>query len=370
MSIPMVDLKKQYKSIKKEINNAVLNVIESTRFIMGPEVTSFEEEMALYSSTKYAIACGSGTDALMMSLMAAGLETGDEVITTPFTFAATAEVIRLLGLKAVFVDIKPDTYNIDPELVEKAVTKNTKAIIPVHLYGQIADMDEINRIAEKNNLIVIEDACQAVGAHYKNRRACSLGHMGALSFFPSKNLGAYGDGGMVLTSDEEFAKTLRMIRDHGSDRRYHHAILGLNSRLDAMQAAILRVKLKHLDEWNEARKDVAALYTELLDHPDIITPVINEDRDHIFHQYSIQVPDRDGLRDYLASKDIACAIHYPVPLHLQPAFAEEGKGKGSYPVAEKVADHVISLPMFPELEEKDIKEVAGAVLDYVSGSSK
>jgi len=365
MSVPMVDLKRQYKSIKKEINSAVSEVLESTRFIMGPQVTSFEEEMASFCNTKHAVACGSGTDALMMCLMAAGLKEGDEVITTPFTFAATAEVIELLGLKAVFVDITPDTYNIDPELVAKAVTKKTKAVIPVHLYGQIADMDEINSIAEKHGLVVIEDACQAVGAQYKGRKACSLGHMGALSFFPSKNLGAYGDGGMVLTSSDEYAAKLRMIRDHGSDRRYHHAILGLNSRLDALQAAILRIKLRHLAEWNEARKDAAACYSELLKQENIVTPTIHDDRDHIFHQYSIQVPDRDGLQKHLSSKDIACAIHYPVPLHLQPAFSKGAQAEGSFPVAEAVAKKIISLPMFPELEEKEITQVAQAVLEFV-----
>lgn len=364
MRIPMVDLTVQYRSIRKEIDSAVRDVLESGRFIMGPQVTAFEEEMAGYCDVTYGIGCASGTDGLMMALMAIGVGSGDEVITIPFTFAATAEVIALLGAKAVFVDIEPDTYLIDVDKIEKAVTKKTKAIIPVHLYGQSADMDRINALAEEHKLVVVEDACQAVGATYRNKRTCSLGEMGCLSFFPSKNLGAYGDGGMVLTSNETLAKKLRMIRDHGSDRRYHHDILGMNSRLDALQAAILRVKMKHIDEWNEARRDRAALYSELLKGAAVVTPVTEEHNEHVFHQYSIRIKARDGLRKHLEDAGVATAIHYPVPLHLQPAFHHFGKGEGSFPVSEEVAREIISLPMYPELEEEAIQFIVEKIVEF------
>ena len=360
----MVDLNVQYRSIRKEIDRAVRDVLESGRFIMGSQVTAFEEEIADYCYVRYGIGCASGTDALMMALMAVGVSPGDEVITTPFTFAATAEVIALLGAKPIFVDIEQDTYLIDVDKTEKAVTRKTKAIIPVHLYGQCADMDRINGLAGEHKLVVIEDACQAVGATYKNRRSCSLGEMGCLSFFPSKNLGAYGDGGMVLTSDETLAKKLRMIRDHGSDRRYHHAVLGVNSRLDALQAAILCVKLKHIDEWNEARRDRAALYSELLRDTAVVTPMTDESNEHVFHQYSIRVEDRDGLQKHLEGVGIATAIHYPVPLHLQPAFCHFGKGEGSLPVSEAVAREIVSLPMYPELEEEAIQYIVEKIVEF------
>ena len=364
MNIPMVDLVNQYHRIKKEIDRAIKDVLESGRFIMGPMVTAFEEEMASYCGVKYGIACASGTDALMMALMASGVSSGDEVITTPFTFVATAEVIALLGAKPVYVDIEPDTYLIDPDKIEEAVTSKTKAIIPVHLYGQSADMDKINTIAKKHKLVVIEDACQAVGATYKGEKVCSLGDIGCLSFFPSKNLGAFGDGGMVLTSNEALAEKLRMIRNHGSEKRYHHTILGLNSRLDALQAAILMVKLRHLDEWNEARKDRAALYSELLKNTDVTTPVIKDTNEHVFHQYSIRVKNRNGLQKYLEQFGIATAIHYPIPLHLQPAFQELKQKKKRFPIAEKTAEEIISLPMYPELKEEAIEFIAGKIIEF------
>jgi len=366
MKVPMVDLVAQYKTIRKEVDKVVKEVIESGWFIMGPNVKAFEEEMAQYCGTQYAVACASGTDALMMGLMAMDIQPGDEVITTPFTFAATAEVIALLGVKAVFVDIDPVSYNIDIKAIEKAINKKTKAIIPVHLYGQPADMDEINALAKASNLIVIEDACQAVGAQYKGKRACSIGDMGCLSFFPAKNLGAYGDGGMILTSNEELNKKLCMIRDHGSDKRYHHAILGLNSRLDALQAAVLRIKLKYIDEWNEARKDRAALYTELLKDASVQVPTVLDDRTHVFHQYTLRVKDRDGLREFLQESGIASAIHYPVPLHMQPAFHDPKQAEGSFPVAEKIAGDVISLPMYPELTENAIQFIASKIIEFTS----
>lgn len=364
MNIPMVDLREQYKSIKKEIDKTIKEVVKSGWFIMGPNVKEFNKEMAEYTGTKYGIGCASGTDALQLCLMAIDIKPGDEVITTPFTFVATAEVIALLGAKPVYVDIEPDTYLINPDLIEKAVTKKTKAIIPVHLFGQTADMDRINKIASKHNLYVIEDACQAVGAKYKSRNACSLGDMGCLSYFPAKNLGAFGDGGHVLTSNEKIAEKVRIIMDHGSDKRYHHSRLGVNSRLDALQAAILRVKLKYIDEWNEARKDRAALYTELLKIAKVQTPVIKEFNDHVFHQYSIRVEDRDGLQEHLKESGIASAIHYPIPLHLQRAYSNFSKGQGSFPTAEESARHILSLPMFPELKEEQIQFVAQKIIEY------
>jgi len=364
-SIPMADLVGQYHTIRKEIKKAVEEVLESGRFIMGPQVKALEEALSNYSKTEFAIGCNSGTDALQLALMALDVGPGDEVITTPFTFVATAEVIGILGAKPVFVDINPVTYNIDPQKIEKSITGKTKAIIPVHLYGQPADMDAINTIAEKHNLPVIEDACQAIGAKYKDRKVCSLGTMACLSFFPSKNLGAYGDGGMVMTSDPELEKKVRIIANHGQDKRYHHGMLGINSRLDTLQAAILMVRLQHLDEWSEARMDRAALYSELLGKMDIITPVIAETCTHVFHQYSIRVKKRDDLKTYLQAAGIATAIHYPIPLHLQPAFRHYGKGEGSLPVAESIANEVLSLPMYPELEEEKIHYITAKILEFL-----
>ncbi|MBN1780878.1 DegT/DnrJ/EryC1/StrS family aminotransferase [bacterium] len=361
----MADLVGQYHGIKKEIQKAINEVLESGRFILGPQVRALEEELAAYCEAKHAIACNSGTDALQLALMALGVGPDDEVITTPFTFVATAEVIGILGAKPVFVDIDPVTYNIDPSQIEKAVTKKTKAIIPVHLYGQPADMDAILAVAKKHKLPVIEDAAQAVGATYKGRKVCSFGVMACLSFFPSKNLGAYGDGGMILTADPELEKKIRVIANHGQDKRYHHSLLGINSRLDTIQAAILQVRLRHLDAWSEARMDRAALYTELLKPLDVIPPAIAETCTHVFHQYSIRVKNRDRLQDKLQEAGIATAIHYPIPLHLQPAFRHYGKGEGSLPVAESVAKEVLSLPMYPELEEEKIQYIVDQIAGFL-----
>ena len=365
-AIPMADLVGQYHHIKEEIQKAIDEVLESGRFILGPQVKALEEELAAYCETKHAVACNSGTDALQLALMALHVGPGDEVITTPFTFVATAEVIGLLGAKPVFVDIDPVTYNIDPGKIENAVSRKTRAIIPVHLYGQPADMDAINLVAKKHKLPVIEDACQAIGATYKGRKVCSLGEMACLSFFPSKNLGAYGDGGMILTSDPELEKSLRVIANHGQDKRYHHSMLGINSRLDTIQAAILHVRLRHLDDWSEARQDRAALYTELLSGLNINTPVISETNTHVFHQYSIRVKERDQLQNHLQEAGIATAIHYPIPLHLQPAFRQYGKGIGSLPVAESVANEVLSLPMYPELEEEKIHTIVERIAEFMN----
>ncbi|MFO7891899.1 MAG: DegT/DnrJ/EryC1/StrS family aminotransferase [bacterium] len=364
MNIPMVDLVEQYKTIKKEIDQEINKVLQTGRFIMGPNVEAFNKEMADYTETKYGIGCASGTDALQLCLMAIDIKPGDEVITTPFTFVATAEVIALLGAKPVYVDIEEDSYLIDVDKIENAITDKTRAIIPVHLFGQAADMDHINKIAKKHNFYVIEDACQAVGAKYKSKSVCSLGDLGCLSYFPAKNLGAFGDGGHVLTSNKKLADKVRTLMDHGSDKRYHHSRLGINSRLDALQAAILRVKLKYIDQWNEARKDRAALYTELLKDAKVQTPVIKEYNDHVFHQYSIQVEDRDGLQEHLKKAGIASAIHYPIPLHLQPAYKKFSDGEGSFPISEKTAKHIISLPMYPELGEKEIQFIARTITEY------
>lgn len=362
--IPMVDLALQYKVLKPQLHKAMEEVFKSTRFILGPEVATLESRLAEYCETKYAIACGSGTDALQMALMAIGVGPGDEVITTPFTFIATAEVIALLGAKPVFVDIDPDTYCMDPQKIEKAISKKTKAIIPVHLYGQSADMDPILEIAKKRKIFVIEDACQAIGATYKGRKVCSLGEMGCISFFPSKNLGGYGDGGMVLTSDEKLFQILRMIRDHGSVQKYHHVRLGFNSRLDTLQAAILLVKFQYLNSWNKARRKIAEMYTQLLKNAKVKTPIIREGNEHVFHQYTIQVQDRDGLRKHLEKYGISTAVHYPVPLHLQPAFQFLKFKPGQFPIAEEVASRVVSLPMYPELKPNQVRFIAEKIIEF------
>ena len=361
--IPMLDLKVQYQAMKDEINSAIQSVLDSCQFIMGPEVQKLEEEVAAYTRSKYGIGCNSGTDALQMALMALDVGPGDEVITTPFTFVATAEVAGLLGAKCVFVDVRPDTYNIDPDLIEAAITDKTKVIIPVHLFGQSADMDPIQAVAKKHNIPVIEDAAQAIGATYKGRPICSMGEMACLSFFPSKNLGAYGDGGMILTSDEGLAEKLRMIRNHGSKVRYHHDILGVNSRLDSIQAAILRVRLKHLDDWGKARAERAAYYTERFQSSNVTPPVTAESNTHVFHQYCACTEKRDEVLEKLRKHQIGCAVYYPIPLHLQPAFRKMGFGEGSLPVSEDLAKKIFALPIYPELPKEDQDWIVEKVLE-------
>lgn len=357
MHIQMVDIKRQYLKYKKEIDEAVLKVLESGQFINGPDVHKFAEEIQHYLGVKHAIPCASGTDALQLALMALDVGPGDEVITTPFTFVATAETIAILGAHPVYVDIDEKTYNIDPHLIKKAISKKTKAIIPVHLYGQSADMDSILEIACQSGIPVIEDAAQAVGEKYKGKPVCSFGLIGCISFFPSKNLGAYGDGGMVVTNDEKIAEKIRMIANHGSKIRYYHELLGVNSRLDTIQAAILRVKLRHLDDWNTKRREIAKYYTEKLGNSEITPPYIAPYAQHIFHQYTIRVKEkRDELQKYLNEKHIPNAIHYPIPLHLQQAFRKNSTySEGDFPKAESAAQQVISLPMHPDLtvEEQD-----------------
>ncbi len=361
----MVDLKRQYGSIKHEIDAAISGVVESTRFIGGNEVSSLEEEIADYVGTKYAVATASGTDSLRIPLMALGIGPGDEVITTPFTFVATAEVIALCGARPVFVDIDPKTYCIDPSKIEAAVTGSTKAIIPVHLFGHPADWDLIEPVAKKHNLMLLEDAAQCMGAEYKGRKACSLGDFGCISFFPSKNLGAYGDGGMITTDDAEFARLMKMISLHGTDRKYYHKVLGLNSRLDAIQAAILRVKFRYLDDWNKKRRGVAALYSDLLKGLGVTLPFCQDGVVHVYHQYSIQVDKRDSVQEHLKEKGIASAIYYPVPLHLQEVFSDLGYKPGDFPVSEEVSQRILSLPMFPELTGDEVRYVAESVAEAI-----
>jgi len=358
--IKFLDLIEQYKSIKREIDLALKRVLESGQFIGGEEVKSFEKEIAKFCKIKYAVSVNSGTDALFLSLKALGIKEGDEVITSPFTFIATAEIIANLGAKPVFVDINPETFNIDPSKIKKAITKKTKAIIPVHLFGRMAEMGEIMKIAKKYKLLVIEDAAQAIGAEQqiaKNKWqiAGSIGGVGCFSFFPTKNLGAYGDGGMVVTNNKKIADKIKLLRNHGSypKEKYLNLILGTNSRLDTLQAAILRVKLKYLSRWSKKRAQIASYYNKLLKGTgDIATPVIGPNRNHIFHQYTIRTKYREQLKKYLKEKGIPTMIYYPLPLHLQPAFKYLKYKKGDFPEAEKVAQEVLSLPIYPELRRK------------------
>ncbi len=363
MKIAMVDLKKQYESIKDEINKAVLDVLDSTQFVLGKPVSEFECSCAGYLNAKFTAACANGTDALQIAMMALGIKPGDEVITTPFTFVATAETIAIIGATPVYVDIDERTYNIDPSKIEAAITPKTKAIIPVHLYGQAADIDAILEIARKHNLYVIEDTAQAFGTEYKGKKVGALGTVGTTSFFPSKNLGAYGDGGMMFTNDEELYHKLKMIANHGSKIRYVHEVLGLNSRLDTIQAAILNVKLKYIDQWNNARAKNAGLYRKYLADANVVLPFVAEYSNHIYHQFSIRVNDRNGLQNHLNAKGIPNAIHYAIPLNLQPAFKELSP-KAEVPVAEKVANSIISLPMFPELKEEEIEYISNIIIEF------
>ena len=357
----MVDLKGQYEKIKPEIDAAIQAVIDSCAFVKGPAVKAFEEHLASYLNVRHVITCGNGTDALQVSMMALGLQPGDEVITSPFTFIATAEVIALLRLTPVFVDVDLRTFNLDVSKVEAAITPRTRAIVPVHLFGQCSDMEPLLALAEKHHLHMVEDACQAIGAEYRFsdgsvRKAGTIGTIGCTSFFPSKNLGCYGDGGAIFTNDDELAHTLRGIVNHGMFTRYYHDMVGVNSRLDTMQAAILDVKLKHLDEYIAARQQAAARYNELLSGCDKVTvPFVAPFTTHVFHQYTLQLAagvDRAALIEKLKAAGIPAMIYYPVPLHLQKAFAGLGFHAGDFPVAEKLCATVLSLPMHTELDEE------------------
>ncbi|CAD7766645.1 MAG: UDP-4-amino-4-deoxy-L-arabinose--oxoglutarate aminotransferase [Candidatus Argoarchaeum ethanivorans] len=366
MQVPFLDLKTQYKELEKEVVPAVTTAMENGAFIGGPQVTGFEEEFAEFCDSKQCVGVNSGTDALRFALMAVGVQPGDEVITVPNTFIATTESISQVGARPVFVDISPDTCNMDPSGVEKAITEKTKAIIPVHLYGQTVDMDPLMESARKNGLAVIEDACQAHGALYKNRKAGSIGSVGCFSFYPGKNLGAYGEGGAAVTHDESIARKMSMIRDHGQSKKYYHDIEGYNGRLDAIQAGILRIKLKRLAGWNQSRRENAKYYDGLLsDLPDVTLVKEAEFAQSVYHLYVILVEDRDGLQKFLDSKGIATGLHYPLPLHLQKAYDHLGYSKGDFPVTEKIADRLLSLPMFPELTKDQIEYVVDAIKEFL-----
>jgi UDP-2-acetamido-2-deoxy-ribo-hexuluronate aminotransferase len=369
-SIKLVDLFGQYQRIKPEIDEAVASVLVSTQFILGKEVGEFESAAVSYLGTKYAIGCASGTDALQVAMMALGIGVGDEVITSPFTFVATAETIALLGATPAYVDIDPMTYNIDSSKIERAITGRTKAIIPIHLYGQPADMDPIMEVAHRHGLKVIEDAAQAFGAEYKGRKVGGFGDIACFSFFPSKNLGAFGDAGMLTTNDEQLAERMRMISLHGSRKKYQHEIVGINSRLDTLQAAVLKVKIKYVDAWNRSRQNFAARYSRELKDSGVITPYVMPGCTHIYHQYSIRLPKssgktRDALVAYLKSRDVPTAVHYPIPLHLQKAFAHLGKGEGEYPFSETVASEILSLPMHTELDEGQIEYIVRQISEFL-----
>ncbi len=369
MNVPLLDLVAQYRQIQDEVLPALMAVIERQGFIMGPEVGRLEEEIARLSEARHGIACASGTDALLLSLRALDLQPGDEVITPSFTFFATAGAIHNAGGTPVFVDIDADTFNVSPEAVEAAITPRTRAIVVVHLFGQMAAMERILPLAGRHGLPVIEDAAQAIGARRKMdgawRIACSLGWTGTLSFFPSKNLGAWGDAGMILTQEGELAERLRRLRLHGGAREYYHDEVGFNSRLDTLQAAVLLAKLPHLAAWSSARRERAARYTEAFrDHPRVRPPVTDPANEHIFHQYTLRVPERDRLVEHLRARGIGCKVYYPLPLHLQPCFDGLGAGAGSLPATETVMHEVVSLPIYPELQDAQQDAVIGAVRDF------
>ena len=365
-AIPLLDLKAGYAPLREEIRAALDRVIEAQSFILGHEVEALEAEIAAYSQCSYGIGVSSGTDALMAALMAIDLRPGDEVVTTPYTFFATAGTIWRLGAKPVFVDIDPATYNIDPAAIEAAITPRTRAIMPVHLYGQMAEMDPIMEIATRHKLYVIEDAAQAIGSEYKGRRAGSIGHLGCFSFFPSKNLGGFGDGGMVTTNDAALAERVRLLRGHGAYPKYYHKFVGGNFRLDALQAAVLRIKLKHLDSWSEGRQRNAAIYRELFAAAGLTgvgLPVEAPERRHIYNQFIIRVPQRDALIRHLKEKNIGTEIYYPVPMHLQECFADLGYVRGAMPESEKAADETLALPIFPELDDEAKARIVGVIRD-------
>ena len=364
MTIPLVDLKAQYAAIKPEIDAAIQRVIGNTSFILGKEVADFETNFAAFCRAKHCIGLDSGTAALHLALLLCDVKPGDEVITTTHTFVATAEGISVIGARPVLVDIDPRTYNLDPRAVERAITPRTKAIIPVHLYGQPAEMDAILEIARQHNVRVIEDAAQAHGAEYRGKRAGSMGDVACFSFFPSKNLGAYGDAGALITNDDEFAARARLLRDHGRRDKYEHLIVGYGYRLDALQAAILGAKLPHLDAWNVRRRAIADYYSELLSNTEIVPPYAPSHITPVYHIYAVRAKNRDGLRAHLKSRSIETGIHYPIPLHLQPVYVNLGYARGDFPHAEQVANEELSLPMYPELTDAQAEMIAQTVREF------
>jgi dTDP-4-amino-4,6-dideoxygalactose transaminase len=358
VSVPFVDLKQQYTSIKSEVDAAIARVIENTSFILGPEVRAFEAAFAEYVGARACIAVNSGTAALQLALMAAGIGAGDEVIVPSFTFFATAEAVSVLGATPVFVDVDPVSYTLTAAAIERDITPRTRALIPVHLYGQAADLDPILELAKKHHLHVIEDAAQAHGAEYKRKRVGALGSAGCFSFYPSKNLGAYGEAGAVVTNDEELAKRLRLLRDHGSTSKYAHAIVGYNFRMEEIQAAVLNVKLRHLDDWNDARRARAATYNASLSSAGLVLPEEMDYGRHVYHVYAVQSQNRDDLQKRLTAAGVQTGVHYPIPIHLQPAYNSLGYKGGELPITENLAERVLSLPMFPELSDEQIGRVA------------
>ncbi len=374
MAVPALDLKGQYATIKEEIEPVIQELLESQGFVLGPQVAGLESEIASYCGTDHAVGCASGSDALLLPLMAKGIGPGDEVITTPYTFFATAGAIWRLGARPVFVDIDPKTYNIDPSKIESAITSKTRAIIPVHLYGQVAEMDRILEIARHHNLFVLEDAAQAIGASYRGQKAGSIGDAAAFSFYPSKNLGAFGDAGMVTTNDPELAKTIRKLRVHGMEPKYHHSIVGFNSRLDAIQAAVLRVKLKHLERWTSARRALAENYRNLFKSTiiDVVeVPYEQPECVHVYNQFVIRVSAtlRDHVRSSMTEAKIGSEIYYPIPLHLQECFRSLGEGLGRFPLSEAAAAETIALPIFPELTLEAQRRVVEVVASAVRSAS-
>jgi len=361
--IPFVDLKAQYHSIKDEIDAAIARILESCQFVLGDEVAAFEDEFAPYCEAHHGIAVNSGTSALHLALLAAGIGPGDEVITVPFTFVATVAAIQQAGARPVLVDIEPRSFTIDVTQIEQVITEQTKAILPVHLYGQPADMDPILEIAQRYGLIVVEDAAQAHGAEYKGHRVGSIGDLGCFSFYPGKNLGAYGEGGIVVTDNSEYARIIRILRDWGQEGKYHHVLKGYNYRMDGLQGAILRVKLRHLEAWTEARWAHAKRYDELLVNSEVQNPTVMPYARHVYHIYVVRVPDRDALGQALHEQNIQTGIHYPFPVHLLEAYFDLGHRAGDFPCSEQAAREVLSLPMYAEISEEQIKLVSAAVRD-------
>jgi len=364
MQVPILDLKTQYAAIRDEIMQAISKVCESQSFALGPAVAEFEERIAAYCASKHAIGVSSGTDALLVVLMALEIKPGDEVITTPFTFFATAGSIARLGAKPVFVDVDPDSYNIDANLIEEKITEKTRAIIPVHLFGQLAQMKAIMEVARRHNLAVIEDAAQSIGASQNGTKCGNFGNCGCFSFYPTKNLGGFGDGGLVTTGSETLADKIRILRDHGQNPRYFYKTIGGNFRLDSVQAAVLNVKLRYLDEWNEKRRQNAALYDSFFADSPVKAPQIAPNNVCTYHQYTVTVPERDRLQKFLAENKISSAIFYPKPLHLQDCFKELGYKPGDFPVAERLCSEALSLPVYPELSLEQIEYVARTALEF------
>ena len=367
MNVPLLDLKAQYATIREEIRAAIDEVMDSQHFVLGPKVTALEQQIAAYSGTKYAVGVASGSDALLLALMALDVGPGDEVITTPYTFFATASAVSRLGATPVFVDIHPRTYNIDPDGIEEKITDRTRAILPVHLFGQMADMDPIMEMAEKHGVKVVEDAAQSIGATYKERKAGAIGKVGCFSFFPSKNLGGCGDGGMVVTNEEDVAERIRVLRVHGSKPKYYHQMVGINSRLDALQATVLSTKLNYLEGWSAARRRHAAFYDAAFSDANVETPYIEPFNVSIYNQYILRIACRDELIAHLKKHGIGCEIYYPVPLHLQACYQHLGYREGDFPESERASRETLALPVYPELTEMQQECVVSRIKAFVSG---